>query len=636
VALYRKYRPATFAEVVGQEHVTEPLSTALSAGRINHAYLFSGPRGCGKTSSARILARSLNCEQGPTPTPCGVCDSCLALAPNGVGSVDVVELDAASHGSVNDTRELRDHAFYTPAQSRYRIFIIDEAHMVSKEGFNALLKIVEEPPEHLIFVFATTEPEKVLATIRSRTHHYPFRLLAPRTMRGLIESILAAEDVEIDDAVFPLVIRAGGGSPRDTLSVLDQLLAGADGNRVRYPLALALLGATDVALIDDAVDALAAADAAALFGAVESVIDAGHDPRRFAIDLLERFRDLIVLQAVPDAASRGVVDAPGDVLDRMREQAGRVGPATLARYAEVVHNGLGEMRGATAPRLLLEVVCARLLLPSASDTESALLQRIERIETRLDISIPASEATIGAVASTSDKQYVRKTQAPAPDPAKSTAPQAKSVPAPPLPKAEPDPVPASVAEAQPEPAPKPDPVPKPEPEPSAAAEPEPEAAAPSTPVPAGGPAEPSAAAVRSMWSTVRDKVRERSRTTEVMLAGAIVRAVEDSTLILAHESAPLAKRLSEQRNSDVIRDALKDALGVDWRVRCEFGVGEPASIAQPLAPEPESDPVDTQLAEEESMIAEVGRDEDIAPRRDPEEVALELLQTELGARRIDG
>jgi len=636
VALYRKYRPATFAEVVGQEHVTEPLSTALSAGRINHAYLFSGPRGCGKTSSARILARSLNCEQGPTPTPCGVCDSCLALAPNGVGSVDVVELDAASHGSVNDTRELRDHAFYTPAQSRYRIFIIDEAHMVSKEGFNALLKIVEEPPEHLIFVFATTEPEKVLATIRSRTHHYPFRLLAPRTMRGLIESILAAEDVEIDDAVFPLVIRAGGGSPRDTLSVLDQLLAGADGNRVRYPLALALLGATDVALIDDAVDALAAADAAALFGAVESVIDAGHDPRRFAIDLLERFRDLIVLQAVPDAASRGVVDAPGDVLDRMREQAGRVGPATLARYAEVVHNGLGEMRGATAPRLLLEVVCARLLLPSASDTESALLQRIERIETRLDISIPASEATIGAVAGTSDKQYVRKTQAPAPDPAKSTAPQAKSVPAPPLPKAEPDPVPASVAEAQPEPAPKPDPVPQPEPEPSAAAEPEPEAAAPSTPVPAGGPAEPSAAAVRSMWSTVRDKVRERSRTTEVMLAGAIVRAVEDSTLILAHESAPLAKRLSEQRNSDVIRDALKDALGVDWRVRCEFGVGEPASIAQPLAPEPESDPVDTQLAEEESMIAEVGRDEDIAPRRDPEEVALELLQTELGARRIDG
>ena len=378
MALYRKYRPATFAEVVGQEHVTEPLSTALTAGRINHAYLFSGPRGCGKTSSARILARSLNCEQGPTAAPCGVCDSCVALAPNGPGSIDVIELDAASHGGVDDTRELRDRAFYAPAQSRYRVFIVDEAHMVTTAGFNALLKIVEEPPEHLIFIFATTEPDKVLPTIRSRTHHYPFRLLPPRTMRGLIERICTQEGVVVDDAVYPLVIRAGGGSPRDTLSVLDQLLAGADGNRVNYQRALGLLGATDVALIDEAVDALAAGDAAALFGAIESVIDAGHDPRRFGTDLLERFRDLLVLQAVPDATARGVVDAPEDVLDRMREQAARIGPATLTRYAEVVHAGLTEMRGATAPRLLLEVICARLLLPSASDAEAALLQRVER------------------------------------------------------------------------------------------------------------------------------------------------------------------------------------------------------------------------------------------------------------------
>ncbi len=620
MALYRKYRPAIFADVVGQEHVTEPLSTALSAGRINHAYLFSGPRGCGKTSSARILARSLNCEQGPTPTPCGVCDSCVALAPNGPGSVDVVELDAASHGGVDDTRELRDRAFYAPAQSRYRIFIVDEAHMVTTAGFNALLKIVEEPPEHLIFVFATTEPEKVLPTIRSRTHHYPFRLLAPRTMRSLLERICAQEDVTVDDAVYPLVIRAGGGSPRDTLSVLDQLLAGAEGNRVEYRRALALLGATDVALIDDAVDALAAGDAAALFGAVEAVIDAGHDPRRFATDLLDRFRDLIVLQSVPDAAARGVVDGPEDVLERMRDQATRIGTATLTRYAEVVHAGLGEMRGATAPRLLLEVVCARLLLPSASDTESALLQRVERIETRLDMSIPAGEAAASQPAAP-PKQYARKSKAPEPAPEPPPAPKAEPEPAP-------EPPPAPKAEPEPEPAPKPPPSPPPVLPPS---DPVVEAPAPTAPAVAG---EPNAAAVRSMWTTVRDKVRQRSRTTEVMLAGAIVRAVDGDTLVLSHESAPLAKRLVEQRNSDVIRDALKDALGVDWKIRCDVGSAAAASST----PEPESvTPSRPQRDDdEEDMLAEAGNDTSEAPRRDPEEAALELLQSELGARRIDG
>ena len=625
MALYRKYRPATFADVIGQEHVTEPLSTALAAGRINHAYLFSGPRGCGKTSSARILARSLNCEQGPTPTPCGVCDSCVALAPNGPGSVDVVELDAASHGGVDDTRELRDRAFYAPAQSHYRIFIVDEAHMVTTAGFNALLKIVEEPPEHLIFVFATTEPEKVLPTIRSRTHHYPFRLLAPRTMRSLLERICASEDVTVDDAVYPLVIRAGGGSPRDTLSVLDQLLAGAEGNRVEYQRALALLGATDVALIDDAVDALAAGDAAALFGAVEAVIDAGHDPRRFATDLLERFRDLIVLQSVPDAMARGVVDGPEDVLERMRDQATRIGAATLTRYAEVVHAGLGEMRGATAPRLLLEVVCARLLLPSASDTESALLQRVERIETRLDMSIPAGEAAASQPAAP-PKQYARKSKAPEPSPAKAEPDPASE--AEPASKAEPEP--ASEAEtaskAEAEPAPEPPPSPPPVRPPS---DPVVEAPAPTAPSVAG---EPNAAAVRSMWTTVREKVRQRSRTTEVMLAGAIVRAVEGDTLVLSHESAPLAKRLVEQRNSDVIREALKDALGVDWKIRCEAGPAAPAE-----APEPESVVLSPPQRDddEEDMLAEAGNGTSEAPRRDPEEAALELLQNELGARRID-
>ncbi len=636
MALYRKYRPATFAEVVGQEHVTEPLSVALEAGRINHAYLFSGPRGCGKTSSARILARSLNCAQGPTATPCGVCDSCAALAPNASGGIDVVELDAASHGGVDDTRELRDRAFYAPAQSRYRVFIIDEAHMVTTAGFNALLKIVEEPPEHLIFIFATTEPEKVLPTIRSRTHHYPFRLLPPKTMRTLIGRICEQENVVVDDAVYPLVIRAGGGSPRDTLSVLDQLVAGAEDQHVTYQRAMGLLGATDVALIDDAVDALAAADAAAVFGAVESVIDAGHDPRRFAIDLLERFRDLILMQAVPDAASRGLVDAPEDVLDRMREQAARIGPATLTRYAEVVQAGLGEMRGATAPRLLLEVVCARLLLPSASDAESALVQRVERIETRLDLSIPQEAHAAPAAPQAAPPRRAR--------PAERAAPRHE-------PRAEPAPAPALV----------PDPTPEPEPDPTSA--PTLQAAEP-----AHAPGELNAAAVRTMWPTVRDKVRQRSRTTEVMLAGATVRAVEGDTLVLTHASAPLAKRLSEQRNADVIAEALRDALGVNWRVRCDAG-GPPPADASPPVRDVEEPPPDVakryerehpnehpnehsdehrnehgnehgdddseQRDDEERMLAEAGRSDPSEPRRDPEEAALELLQTELGARRID-
>ena len=387
MALYRKYRPATFAEVVGQRHVTDPLSAALESrgadgapDRINHAYLFSGPRGCGKTSSARILARSLNCVEGPTATPCGKCASCVALGPGGPGNLDVVELDAASHNSVDDMRDLRDKAMYAPAESRYRIFVIDEAHMVTPQGFNALLKIVEEPPEHLIFIFATTEPEKVLTTIRSRTHHYPFRLLPPNLMRGLLERIVGEEHVPVADDVYPLVVRAGGGSPRDSLSVMDQLLAGAGPEGVSYDLAAGLLGVTDQSLLDDAMRALAETDRAALFGCVDRVVRSGQDPKRFAEDLLGRVRDLLVIAAVPNAMEEGLVDAPEDRVDGMREQAGAVPTGTLTRFADVLQRGLPDMSGATSPRLLLEVLCARMLLPASEQSVESLIQRIEALE----------------------------------------------------------------------------------------------------------------------------------------------------------------------------------------------------------------------------------------------------------------
>jgi len=380
LALYRKYRPATFAEVRGQDHVTEPLRQALRSGRINHAYLFSGPRGCGKTSSARILARSLNCVNGPTPDPCGVCDSCVALAPSGPGSIDVIEIDAASHGGVDDARDLRERAFYAPVAGRYKIYIIDEAHMVTQQGFNALLKLVEEPPPHLKFIFATTEPEKVIPTIRSRTHHYPFRLMPPSVMRELAEEILNSEHVPCDPAVLPLVVRAGGGSARDTLSILDQLLAGSDADGIRYDRAVSLLGYTDASLLDEIVDAFAAADGAAVFRAVHRVIDGGHEPRRFALDMLDRFRDLIVLASVPDAISSGLLDVPPDRADVLRGEAERYGLASLTRAADMVAVGLDQMRGATSPRLLLELMCAQVLLPAAASDERSVLARLERLE----------------------------------------------------------------------------------------------------------------------------------------------------------------------------------------------------------------------------------------------------------------
>lgn len=380
LALYRRYRPESFAEVIGQEHVTDPLQQALRNNRVNHAYLFSGPRGCGKTTSARILARCLNCEQGPTPTPCGECQSCRDLARNGPGSIDVIEIDAASHGGVDDARDLREKAFFGPASSRYKIYIIDEAHMVTSAGFNALLKVVEEPPEHLKFIFATTEPEKVIGTIRSRTHHYPFRLVPPGTLRDYLAEVCGREDMAVEEGVLPLVVRAGAGSVRDSMSVMDQLLASAGEAGVTYAMATSLLGYTDGSLLDSVVEAFASGDGAAAFEVVDRVIEGGNDPRRFVADLLERLRDLVILAAVPDAAEKGLIDAPADVVERMQAQAGVFGGAELSRAADIVNEGLTEMRGATSPRLQLELICARVLLPAAYDDERSVMARLDRLE----------------------------------------------------------------------------------------------------------------------------------------------------------------------------------------------------------------------------------------------------------------
>ncbi|WP_189952716.1 DNA polymerase III subunit gamma and tau [Streptomyces alanosinicus] len=405
LALYRRYRPETFAEVIGQEHVTDPLQQALRNNRVNHAYLFSGPRGCGKTTSARILARCLNCEQGPTPTPCGECQSCRDLARNGPGSIDVIEIDAASHGGVDDARELREKAFFGPAGSRYKIYIIDEAHMVTSAGFNALLKVVEEPPEHLKFIFATTEPEKVIGTIRSRTHHYPFRLVPPGTLRDYLSEVCGRENIPVEDGVLPLVVRAGAGSVRDSMSVMDQLLAGAGEEGVTYAMATSLLGYTDGSLLDSVVEAFATGDGAAAFEVVDRVIEGGNDPRRFVADLLERLRDLVILAAVPDAAEKGLFDAPADVLERMQAQASTFGAAELSRAADLVNEGLTEMRGATSPRLQLELICARVLLPAAYGDERSMMARLDRLERGVNFSgggapamgyVPGPEAHAGA------------------------------------------------------------------------------------------------------------------------------------------------------------------------------------------------------------------------------------------------
>ncbi|UKA59132.1 DNA polymerase III subunit gamma and tau [Arthrobacter sp. FW306-2-2C-D06B] len=451
-ALYRRYRPDSFADVIGQEHVTEPLMTALRKNRVNHAYLFSGPRGCGKTTSARILARCLNCAEGPTDTPCGKCNSCVELARGGSGSLDVIEIDAASHGGVDDARDLRERATFAPVRDRYKIFIIDEAHMVTSAGFNALLKIVEEPPEHIKFIFATTEPDKVIGTIRSRTHHYPFRLVPPEPLMQYLELLCQQENVPVAPGVLSLVIRAGGGSVRDSLSVLDQLMAGAGPNGLDYELAVALLGYTHASLLDDVVEAIAASDSATVFRAVDRVIQTGHDPRRFVEDLLERFRDLIIVQAMPESAQAILRGMPADQIARMRSQANNLGAAELSRAADVTNTALTEMTGATSPRLHLELLCARILLPSSEQTERGIAARIDRVERRLNYGggLPPAEAQtaaeVAAVLSPSAAPTVR-----AADQAVDQAverPTSAASPAPAAPAlVPPAPLPAEVAEA---------------------------------------------------------------------------------------------------------------------------------------------------------------------------------------------
>jgi len=430
LALYRTYRPARLADVVGQEHITTPLARALDNDRVHHAYLFSGPRGCGKTSTARIMARSLNCEQGPTSEPCGECQSCVDLAAGGPGSIDVIELDAASHGGVDDTRDLRERAMFAPASSRYKIYIIDEAHMVSTAGFNALLKLVEEPPEHVRFIFATTDPDKVLTTIRSRTHNYAFRLVGNKDLQQHLASICEAEGVSAEPAALALVARAGAGSVRDSLSILGQVIAGSGTDGVTYAEVAGQLGVTESAVLDATIEAIANRDGAALFDVVEGVVDSGHEPRRFVSDLLERMRDVIVVQSVPDAVQRGLLDTPDDEAQQIVAQAELLGPAEASRAADVISRSLGELKGATAPRLRLEIMAARLLVPSAESSDVGALARIEHLEKVLASGARVAEASAPAEAMT-EAPTKASTTSTAP---RKSKPATKSSAAPPPPK----------------------------------------------------------------------------------------------------------------------------------------------------------------------------------------------------------
>jgi DNA polymerase-3 subunit gamma/tau len=555
-ALYRRYRPETFGEMIGQSQVTDPLMTALRGDRVGHAYLFSGPRGCGKTTSARILARCLNCAEGPTDVPCGVCPSCVELSRAGGGSLDVVEIDAASHNGVDDARDLRERATFAPSRDRYKIFILDEAHMVTPQGFNALLKLVEEPPEHVKFIFATTEPEKVLGTIRSRTHHYPFRLVPPAAMLEYVAKLCAEEGVIVEQGVLPLVVRAGGGSPRDTLSLLDQLIAGSDAPAgsetvtVGYARAVSLLGYTHAALLDEIVDALAAGDAAAAFPAIDRVVQTGQDPRRFVDDLLERLRDLIVIAAVGAGASAVLRGIAEDDLERMRAQAAAFGSARLSRTADVVSAALDDMSGATSPRLHLELMVARVLAGATDAAPAVAAPAVERAAAPARASAPVAPAPT--------------VSAPAP------ATPAPAAPAAVVPKASAPVEPSTVAEPAASDSTAPEPAAAPEP-----ARAEPVSAEPAAAEPAAEPAEPAAPQgpvtferIRSSWPAVLTRLEDISRTSWLLATAVQPLAYVTDTEVLTlgftsqHDVAKFKGTTPGSGPSDHLRSAIEQELGV--------------------------------------------------------------------------
>ena len=564
LALYRTYRPGRFADVVGQDHVTAPLVRAIEKNRVHHAYLFSGPRGCGKTSSARILARSLNCEQGPTPEPCGTCTSCVDLAPNGSGSLDVIELDAATHGLVDDARELRERAHFAPMASRYKIYIIDEAHMLSTSAANALLKIIEEPPPHVRFIFATTSPDKILPTIRSRTHHYPFRLVPARTMQAHLSWVCQQEGATAEPAALDLVARAGAGSVRDALSVLGQLLAGADENGVTYALAYEQLGFTDASLLDSVVTGLATGDAGEVFHAADRVVESGHDPRRFLTDLLERLRDLLLVQTVPDALDSGLVSAPDDQAERMRIQAASFSRADLVRLAHVADEGIVSMRGTTPTRLQLELVCSRLLLPGTETGAADLHARMDRMERRLDqtavASPPAAPAAPAAQPVRGQRGGVPPAAAPAAAPAV-TRPEAVSQPT----GREAGRPGASAAE---------------------------QAAARRRSLAAAS----DIAAVRQVWSEVLERLRELRRTPWTFIKdNAEPLDVADDVLVLGVRSPGLRDTLASRPDyvaylQQAVQDVLGRRLNIDAVVQPTAGPSSPgAATPRHRAPQPPAD-----------------------------------------------